>query len=60
MAQHEAKLRSLAQDLALPPSLVAPPCYKLGTQAEAEWDDDTDAEDATIIAARLGGFERFD
>jgi hypothetical protein len=60
MAQYEAKLRSLARDMALPPSLVTPLCGKLGTQAETEWDDDAEAEDATIIAARLGGVERFD
>jgi hypothetical protein len=60
MAQYQAKLRSLASDVALPPSLAQRPFPGPEAQADPEWDNETEDEDAAIIAARLGGVDRFD
>lgn len=54
MAQYEAKLRSLARDAAPPPLRVP------GRDREQDTATDEEAEEAAIIAARLGGVDQFD
>jgi hypothetical protein len=58
MAQYEAKLRSLAQGVALPSSLTDPAL--IVSDVPAETDDQDESADVAIIAARLGGVALFD
>ncbi|HTI01885.1 MAG TPA: hypothetical protein VL752_13140 [Acidisoma sp.] len=59
MAQCEANGRSLARNVVLPPSLAQPVCREKNTETETDRAGEGEAEDAEIIAARLGGVAQF-